>query len=339
MRGKKFKHPDKSWWIRNSRGVKAYLGVGGKDLAVKSMKPGQFLVGFDVWWKTKDKPSKGFAIHDSAASFFNDFLVKIPARCRTFNQIIMPEQTCEVYFDLDVDGQGDYDLVSLIHSIFELICEKIDITVKDMWTNTVLLDASASHKSSCHGICKNIVFPNNHSSMKPFFAEIKEKLGEKGKYLDLSVYSKYRCFRMHRNSKIAQNRPLVVAKYNKCPVNNPLMTLVDQGKETTFEPEMTTVEKKRRRKTINKVYVHGDPLYDSLLKTLRDWGNPCPNISCIKLSEYGTSTYVSFSGAHIARDHQHRNNNMYAIVYPRTKCVTWKCHKTECKKQFSAKLK
>jgi hypothetical protein len=265
--------------------------------------------------------------------------------------VIIPEHTCELYFDVDVDGDGTYDLAGFIQLLFEAICQELkdpNLTPEKMWLNTVLLDASSAEKqkSSCHGICKCIVFPDNHESMKPFFRRVKNrlKLGESCP-LDISVYSKYRCFRMFRNSKIFQDRPLQVAPYNRYhdmpsdPLDLFLLTLVDQNKEITYTPA-TAAASRKRRKTCgttkeNIPISESDPMLRYLLTKLQKWGNPKAKISSVKPCRYDNSKrYISFSEAHSASDHAHTNNNLYAVLCPRAMTVEWRCHKTECKKKL-----
>jgi len=332
----------------------AFVLPGGKEQAVEKMtQKTMFLVGFDVWWKSKEKPSKGYVVQKSASSFFRELFLRVPEKCRTFNQVIISERTCELYFDVDVDGDGTYDLAGFIQLLFEAICAELkdtNLTPEKLWLNTVLLDASSSEKqkSSCHGICRCVVFPDNHESMKPFFRRVKTRLGlGESCPLDISVYSKYRCFRMFRNSKICQNRPLHVAPYNRYhdmpsdPLSLFLLTLVDQDKEVTHLPASVAPSASRKRRKLarnrgeNIRISEGDPMLRFLLTQLQKWGNPKAKISTVKPCRYDDSkTYISFSEAHVASDHAHTNNNLYAVLCPRTMTVEWRCHKTECKKKL-----
>lgn len=294
----------------------------------------RFLVGFDVWWKRKKKPSKGYLPLPSWQHYYDLIHVHVPPRYLTFYQMLLPDRGCGFYFDVDVDDPN-YDLPSFVQALFEAIVAQLGPTkkcsVEDLWVGTFLLDASCNLqglrlKSSSHGVCHILPFAHNHTSMKAFAQAMYARLEENPKVvrafhrktkkwiipLDLSVYSKYRNFRFYRNIKMTADnndvRPLVVAPYNRFPIPPnadertifelsiiPQPSIVSVVHSSPLSP-LSIVQK--RAKTEETKEVKSSPLEKHLLEQLRQWGNHDCTVNQVNTASNKWakgSLYVSFS--------------------------------------------
>ncbi len=340
-------------------------GERPQDRAVRMLHSNGFLVGFDVWWRGKKGPSKGYLPVPSPLFFFSHILKHVAPPYRTFYQGILPHRSCAFYFD--VDGEDpDFDMVYFLQALFEEIAKlKRDVTVEQLWAHTILLDASrnaamdAPTKSSCHGICHSpeLVFPDNHTTMKAFAHRLKACLEQRPDHqklltfkkkknawvspLDLSVYSFYRNFRLYlcvkMTADVTDRRPLVVAPYNRFANMPPkddqealfLLTVIPQGPDQSAPPVVRQEHKvvrsvdERRRKSTN------NPLVDYLLTQVWQWGNHQATVSRVEDARDWPegSTYVAFAQANHAHDHVHRSNNIFAIVEVRALRIHWFCQK------------
>lgn len=234
-----------------------------RDQALMRMQnDDSLLVGFDVWWKGKKGPSKGFIAQPSPTWFYQNLQCKLSMCTRSFYQVILHVRRCGWYFDVDTSGPN-FPMVDFLQALFEEMCrEQTVLTTPDqIWEATFLTDATCNvygipKKASCHGVCHALIFDDNHTAMKEFAIRVKQRLekrldnirfrvkDKKGNMvipLDISVYSTYRCFRMYGNLKMTsdpeQRRPLIVAPYNryaKMPDNELdifLLSLISQPAE------------------------------------------------------------------------------------------------------------
>ncbi len=337
-----------------------------QDRAVAMLDPiGGFLIGFDVWWRDKTSPSKGYLPLPSPEAFYDLVQTRVPDAYRTFYQIIIPDRACAFYFDVDVDDSPAFDMVYFLHALFEEMAAELGRTADEFWLGTLLLDASRGPKGSCHGICHVLTFADNHTVMKAFARRIFERLERRpdSKRLrvwrakkedwvipfDCSVYSHYRNFRFLENAKMTPNkgnqRHLVVASYNRF-TNTPtdarelfLLSVIPQPAAsavhlaTVAPPHISVVRpvKRARQDTVSKAESRTSTgLADFLLTQLRQWGNTNAALGRIEPARGTTwapgTLYVSFACATHAHDHKHASNNLYAIVELRALRVHWFCH-------------
>ncbi len=378
-------HPMLHWWF-NIEPSEAYIVVQPKSLhsganpksGIPVLEPfvtkldgerpqdraiatgGQFLLGFDVWWPNHDSPSKGYIALSSAEFYYDHLHLHIPPSFRTFNQIIWPTRSCAFYFDID-SKDPNFDIVHFLQAMFDEMVKLLqEWTTQGLWEKTLLLDASRNFaqelkKSSCHGVTKSLIFPDNHTSMKAFAHKLATAMRLRPDYesklrtwddkkktwvlpLDLSVYSFFRNFRLYENVKMTPDpdgrRPLVVAPYNRfvgMPADEKsifLLSIIPQ-------PEEVATIQQRREKSIVKnpsnrpCKPSGNPVVDFLLSQVVAWGNEAATVSSVKDARNwpeGT-LYVSFSRAHCAHNHTHQSNNIFAFVEVRALTIHWHCHK------------
>jgi hypothetical protein len=226
--------------------------IGPRDQAAVDV--GDYLIGFNVWWKNKPTSSMGFMSVQSMLWFHQFIQQPLSIEMRCFYQIIDPKKTCGFYFDIDIDDPN-YNIPYFLQALFEEMSRELkegwnkpEVTPQYLWKSILLLDASNNTKGSCHGICQSeLMFKNNHQHMKMFAQNVLKRLEQRddagklrvksnGKIpFDTKVYTPYRCFRMLGNVKMTpvllKRRPLVLAEYNECKVVEPffLQTLVPQG--------------------------------------------------------------------------------------------------------------
>ena len=243
----------------------------------------------------------------------------------------------------------------------------IETTPAHLWQTMVLLDASCNvlgeaTKGSSHGVSLDLVFNDNHTDMKQFAQAVKRRLERRPDPkntlrtwdkkratwilpLDLSVYSRYRHFRFLHNAKLTpedeKRRFLCLAAYNQCPEAERvednhealfLLCVIAQPKPNemrtpqlapSLSKEAVPQRKRPREGTTCLLEAH-------LLERLAQWGNTCASVS---RKEPARTTwppgtlYVSFANATHAHDHQHRSNNVHAIVSFHELAIYWFCHK------------
>lgn len=347
--------------------MEPFVSSGARDAALSQLNDasGSFLVAFDVWWRRKTKVTKGFAaVPGDATWFFQCIVSRLPLQARNFYQVLAPDKPCGWYFDLDVNDPG-YDMERFLHALFEEMCAELSslsslssiqsslpaiITPAFLWTHTLLLDASCNSKgervkASCHGICNALVFADNHDAMKRFalrlMRRLEARIDPEPVPLDVSVYSRHRCFRMYGNSKMAHEpRPLVIAPYNQMPtstdeaqrfVHSMICQDVPANVSVAAAASVPVTKKRRTSMTMTTTTITNDNggLRAFLLQRLREWGNGQASIQSIAPGrKYPNSTlYVSFSNATHASNHQHESNNLYAIVSMSSLSIEWHCHR------------
>jgi hypothetical protein len=346
-------------------------GQGAQDRAVTMLHPvcGGFLVGFDVWWKSKTSPSKGYLPLPSPSFFYDCIQLRVRPASRTFYQVLLPNRNCAFYFDIDAHDPK-FDMQRFVGALFEEMAAELGNTTtsNQLWLQTLLLDASrntqgVASKSSCHGICRTLFFDDNHTTMKAFARRVFARLEQRPDHaalrvwhnkskrwiipLDLSVYSRYRCFRLYGNLKLvaepAERRPLVLAPYNRYAATPPdderqlfLLSVIPQPELRPDDSSTTTAaaaapSTKRHKPSSKSSSSSSSDLSEFLLGRLQQWGNAEPSVSCIEPARVGTTwpastLYVSFAGATHAHDHSHQSNNVYAMVEPHSLLVHWHCH-------------
>ena len=198
------------------------------------------------------KTKQGFVgVPGDARWFFQHVHMVVPLEARAFYQVIRPELPCAWYFDVD-GSDPTFNMVTFLDAMFEEMAKELgncgfEIISETIWTTTLLTDASSNvagnkRKASCHGTCPNgnIVFSDNHTTMKEFahrllyrletrsdnasLRVLDKKTGTMVIPLDVSVYGKHRCFRTTGSSKMsgdaAECRPLTLASYNRYPLES-----------------------------------------------------------------------------------------------------------------------
>ena len=119
---------------------------------------------------------------------------------------VIEDRPCHMYFDIDEGNvrQKWGVLEKMLDFMFHAMKEKVG-TVE-----YIFLDASQGTKQSAH----IIVIAEKYLLESPvqgrsFYQRLVDIYGDDVPTIDLSVYTRNRCFRMLANSKYGQNRPLV----------------------------------------------------------------------------------------------------------------------------------
>ena len=103
-----------------------------------------------------------------------------------FNELIREESLCRLYFDLDGANPVNDPVRELIEQVCTRLYDVYTITPKDI----IVLCSSNEKKYSKHIIFPDVVFKNNWVHMRNFVRTINHP------FLDDSVYTRNRCFRM-----------------------------------------------------------------------------------------------------------------------------------------------
>ena len=344
------------------------------------------LISFDVWWAGRPSPAKGFLAQPSPQCFYDQVMSRLPPCACCFSQVLLPNASCCWYFDLDAPDPH-YDLPRFLAALFEEAVTELaahwgqQLTVQELWQHTLLLDASCAtsgqrKKASCHGVVTQglLVFPDNHRSMSAFTHNLLQRLQSRSDVdqlrtwdpkqqrnvlpLDASVYSSYRCFRCYGCVKMSSDRPLVLAPYNACRVQDAsnkrslfLQSLIEQRQPVTVvanpPAQQQRPPKKQRisrsppcRVTECSAAAPASPaLLSYLLRSVQSWGNAAARIHQVAPARCSDSTlYISFSNATHAWNHSHNSNNLYALVNTVSLTVSWHCFGKPCCRPRSVQL-
>lgn len=156
---------------------------------------------------------------------------------RRFYEFIRENDIVAEYYDIDYhvsqmltpEQQIEYSH-SIIEQLLRVRNDVSDQTISKR--DLVVLSAHTSSKISLHIITQTTYFENN-SLQSLFMKDIYNKLNELGSEfnIDLSVYSKNRCFRMYKNTKYGQKNPLQLFApevYNFASMENTWVVLTNR---------------------------------------------------------------------------------------------------------------
>ena len=170
----------------------------------------------------------------SSASAFWDFYRKLPLEKKNHYEVLVDGCTLKLFFDLEFSKENNSEkdgpkmVEYLLTAVNDRIKEKYNI--KSGLNDVLSLDSSSSEKFSCHLIFQRCLF-QNIEKCKDFVMElldslkmkedhllkVQDKEGNSKLFIDLSVYSRNRHFRLLGSSKFGEIRPLSVSSYGLMP--------------------------------------------------------------------------------------------------------------------------
>ncbi|EME30017.1 DNA-directed primase/polymerase protein [Galdieria sulphuraria] len=172
--------------------------------------------------------------HYLLASYSDFWEIYRKRTSKHFYEVIRENVSCKLYFDLEYIRACNTHVQEqvLVDSISKLVKEGLKQILKRKessllpYLKCLVLDSSSQEKFSKHIIFPKIVFPNNRitgkfiskllqmSDISSHFLVLKPSRDEMQTVLaiDLSVYSRNRCFRILGSSKMGENRPLTIGQ-------------------------------------------------------------------------------------------------------------------------------
>ena len=183
----------------------------------------------------------------SSALEFWSFYKDMEESKRFHYEVIVKLKPCKLYFDIEyvltynplINGhQMTIDFIDFVNSkLKELFCK--DISKEDV----VILESSSALKFSIHLIFSKVIFSNNNQ-MGQFVKKIlssedayekfsvSNKAGDSISFVDMTVYTSNRNFRLLYSSKLGKRRPFLISqidvsiKPDSCPEDIFCSTLV-----------------------------------------------------------------------------------------------------------------
>ncbi|GJQ12621.1 hypothetical protein GpartN1_g4412.t1 [Galdieria partita] len=308
---------------------------------------------------------------------YNDFWEIYRKRTnKHFYEVIRENVSCKLYFDLEyVQACNTHIQESLLlESIAKLVKEGLKQILKRKdyallpYLRCLVLDSSSKEKFSKHIVFPKIVFPNNRIAgkfistllqcsditsqllvLKPSRDEMQTVLA-----IDLSVYSRNRCFRILGSSKFGENRPLTLGQQMTQRLLNETLVccfhpddviLIDEAQIGYIQPLNDSFELSSILKTSLLHTKHNDPFVASHSKS-----SPFPQVDKFIESVIGDGqvkgsirNVVFFSSSlklvyniqkyrycHRIGRH-HKSNHIVIIVELNTMCYYQKCLDPECR--------
>jgi hypothetical protein len=130
----------------------------------------------------------------------------LPPAQRTHYEMMLDTYPCKLYFDLDLDPVlfPDYDMERVIARLPGMVGEALGIETPP----TIRMDCNRAEKTSTHLLFPTITFRNACDHMRNFVAGLvlDEEMDEA---VDMSVYSKDRCFRLYGSHKAGDEHLLL----------------------------------------------------------------------------------------------------------------------------------
>ena len=178
--------------------------------------------GFAMSWDNR-RDGKQFGVYTKLSKLeFMQHLLDIAPRSRNAYEMIVEDQPCRAYLDVDYEGPPDPE-----HAMLQRLVAVIRDKIKQAYGRDPKIyvccgsrpsqrDPDTVFKHSYHIVCSNIIFDRNHDGqMKALFASIEgftylhEKSGKEKSIIDQGVYSRNRHFRTVHSCKWGSSTPLV----------------------------------------------------------------------------------------------------------------------------------
>ena len=175
-----------------------------------------------------------------------------------FYEVISDFSKSKLYFDLEFpkaeNGNKDGEIMTknLIRRVNEYLKEEYNIDSTDQ--DVMVLDSSNSTKYSCHLIFQKVCF-NENKKIKTFFLDFEAKLSEsdksefqiinKGKetsFVDKTVYSRNRNFRLIGSTKYGKTTPLTPASFDVSTVGSSEYKIFENSLITNIERDCRVLD-------------------------------------------------------------------------------------------------
>ena len=285
---------------------------------------------------------------------------------RHYYEVIPEMSKSKLYFDLEFvkhfnkEKNGHFMTRKFISKVNECLYNKYKI--RNNFEDVVILESSSVKKFSLHLIFKEVVFPNNRQcgrfvkkmtegfsteEMKMF--EINESSGHKGLYIDETVYSKNRHFRIILSSKIGRAVPLLLSSIDTCAKKmqfstmkseefdidydifmSSLVTFTSDSKYQVMEHEQDDIITMDSSSHVDPIEGQGSsspfPEVEDYIKTLIPRGTISRWKYYTETESYGFDTVGDRYCRNVQRRHR-RNNTFYVLKLSDGGVLRQGCHK------------
>ena len=145
-----------------------------------------------------------------------------------YYEVIPSTKPCKLYFDLEflTEHNPEKDGYLMTESLVSLVNNKLQkqLSCQSFIEDVLILESSTAKKFSVHLIFQKAIFPSNadcgafvkhlvsslaEEEMKMF--QVKEQEGNLTRFIDLSVYSRNRNFRLYLSTKLGKTAQLSVS--------------------------------------------------------------------------------------------------------------------------------
>lgn len=245
---------------------------------------------------------------------FLDWVMKVPTEKRCFYELIREEDKVAEFYDIDLSVMLDLDaMTELSHEIIDtfLIARNKVIDHKISRKDLIVLSAHTSTKLSLHVISRVSFFDNNQ--MHGLFAkDVYDQLVEDNTLfnIDLSVYSRNRCFRMYQSHKYHKTNPLVLfapERYSYASMVDTLVVLGDtQGREQIKKYDRADL-------VILQHHDFGEDLCDGLQDRLKQFLNQYPYLELVSKNRINRIDHTTRTCLTDPSD-QHSTENMFWFI-------------------------
>ena len=201
-------------------------------------------------WELNDRGCRRFLV-SSKKSFWSRYKKDNDKNCY---EVIISGSVSKLYFDLEYyisenqDKDGELMTKTLINRVNECLFHVFG--AKNKYEEVLILDSSFSSKFSAHLIFKNICFKDNVTMgdfVRYFELNLNEEdkklfqvnhKGKPGNFIDKSVYSENRNFRLYLSTKYQKPTPLTVSNYDESVLE--MSSSFDDVQYNIFESSLIT---------------------------------------------------------------------------------------------------
>ena len=171
-----------------------------------------------------------------SASAFWEFYKRLPLEKKNHYEVLVEGSPVKLFFDLEFwkQNNSEKDGLEMIEYLVTAVSKTLNEkhSIKSRPDDVLSLDSSSSEKFSCHLIFQQCVFPNigkckdfvtellnslNLKEVEDHLLKVQDREGNTKLFIDLSVYSKNRNFRLLGSSKFGEIRPLSVSPHRSTP--------------------------------------------------------------------------------------------------------------------------
>ena len=311
--------------------------------------------GLRLW--SEDQQGKNKVYRRFIVASVNGFAARYPKmQKKNFYEVISDSDTCKLHLDIEYMKEvnkninSDDIVLGTRGRMIAFLREKYKIELTE--EHVVILDASNNKNFSCHMIFNGaLIKKNTHCNMivDQFITENKDFLtindinGKSNCIIDVGIYTIHRNFRLYQSSKIGEERPFTLSKFDLS--FGSFQNLIGEGQEIErLFLEYSLVTETRRPTNIALLEEKKDNQKHTVKFKSTKSHSQFPDIDIIVEANIGSgkittcemkpngSIFYSISGTrycHIA-GREHRHSNIYVKVNANRSQVIQLCYSPKC---------
>ena len=276
---------------------------------------------------------------------------------KNYYEVIISEAPVKLFLDLEfyhklnVEKNGTEMTRELILVLDDALVS--EYSKKESSKGVIILDSSCHEKFSNHVIFTSVIFPNIRECgyfIKKTISSFNEEQrglfqvninGGVSSFIDQSIYTSNRNFRIYQSSKYDENRPLTCINFKddtefSTKVNDEeifLETIIsntskDQILFSNFTKVARDLEPLKLREKFKEINASPVPKIDGFVKQLVDPGR----VRKITFNERKATVRYDVVGQHFCRTkkEEHKRNNIYFKYFINTKKLIQDCYSPSC---------